>query len=284
MKIGTHVSAAGVISLVFERAAKLAADCCQFFISPPQQWAQTQHNDEEIGQFIQKQSEFKIAPNFIHGSYLINLGATSPEHLQKSVDWLIYAQKTASRLGVEGVVFHLGSHKKAGFETVFKQVVGSIRKILAQYTGSAKLILETSAGAGGNIGGTFAELGQILKTVSDSRLKVCLDTCHVFASGYELRNEAGVSKMIADFDQEIGLKNLVAVHANDSRFDIGLGKDRHENIGQGFIGTAGFKILLNSKEFNQLPFILEVPGFEKNGPDIKNIEILRSLVDSADFK
>lgn len=281
IKIGGHVSAAQHISLVFERAAKIGADCCQFFISPPQQWSQTEHSDEEIELFVKKQAQSNIGPNYIHGTYLINLGASNPEHLQKSIDWLIYAQKTASKLKVTGVIFHLGSHKNAGFESVEKQVCQSIKKVMDSSNDSTQLILETSAGAGGNIGGTFQELGILLKKVNDPRLKVCLDTAHVFAAGHDLRTTKGVQLMLDEFDQQIGLRNLVVVHANDSKFDLQSNKDRHENIGQGFIGKKGFECLFKAKALRDLAFILEVPGFENLGPDQKNINILKSLAKIA---
>lgn len=284
VKIGGHVSAAVSLDLTFERAAKIGAECFQFFISPPQQWIQLPHSEQEFEQFKVKKLATGIGPNFIHGTYLINLGASNPEHLQKSIDWLIYAQKMAGKLGVEGTIFHLGSHKGAGFKAVIGQVVDSLKKVLNSYEGKTKLILETSAGAGGSIGSSFRELGEILKRVGDDksiqggRLKICLDSAHVFAAGYDIRTPLGMKDLKGEFEEQIGLQNLVVIHANDSKFDLKSGKDRHQNIGEGFIGRDGFRNFMNQTEWAKLPFILEVPGYADKGADLENIAVLKSLI------
>lgn len=140
------------------------------------------------------------------------------------------------------------------------------------------LVLETSAGAGGNMGGKFEELGKILKEVWDNRLKVCLDTQHAFAAGYDLTSQRGMEKTLSEFDQEIGLTNLAVIHTNDSKTELGSYKDRHENIGEGFIRTEGFACLINHPKLQSIPFILEVPGFSGNGPDRENIQNLKDLI------
>lgn len=276
-KIGAHVSAAVSLELSFQKARDIGAECTQIFISPPQQWAYPDRSPEEIERFQTARQQTGIEPIFIHGTYLINLGTSNPEHLQKSINWLIWALQMAEKLGVEGVIFHTGSHKGGGIESVQKQVVESIKKILNGAAGQTKLVLETSAGAGGSIGGTFHQLGGILKAVADPKLKVCLDTCHVFASGYDLRTPASLKDILTEFEEETGLGNLVAIHANDSKADLNLGKDRHENIGEGFIGREGFENLINHPKLKNIPFILEVPGFAGNGPDKENIDMLKSL-------
>lgn len=276
VKIGAHVSTSGGLDLSFQRASDISAECMQIFISPPRQWHQTTHEAEEINKYKLKQLETGIGSNFIHGTYLINLAALDPAHLQKSIDWLIYALNMAGKLGITGVIFHTGSHSGRSFEAVVKQIVTSISEVLAK-TQTSYLILENSAGQGGSIGSKFSELGTLIKAVGNSRLKVCVDTCHAFASGYELRTKDGLEKTLTEFDKEIRLSNLVAFHANDCKFEIGSNKDRHENIGEGFIGKEGFKNLLNHPKLENIPFILEVPGFEKTGPDKKNVDILKSL-------
>lgn len=243
------------------------------------------HDNEEIERYVKAAKESGIGPNFIHAAYLINLGAADPEHLQKSIDWLVYAMNLAANLGSRGVILHSGSHKGAGFEAVLPQIADSLQKVLRQTDHKPStpnqppfLILETAAGAGGSIGRSFSELGQILKTVNDQRLRICLDSAHVFAAGYELRTLPGVESMLEEFEQEIGLNNLVAIHANDSRVDFKSGRDRHENIGEGFIGRTGFANLINHPKLKELPFILEVPGFSGSGPDQNNIQLLKSLI------
>ncbi len=276
-KIGAHISAALSLELSLERAAAIGAETTQIFISPPRQWTQTKHEIEEVNRYQLKQVETGIKPNFIHGTYLINLAADDPAHLQRSIEWLIYALNLAGELESTGVIFHLGSHKGAGFEKVFNQISSSVSQILnSSFNSSSHLILENSAGAGGSVGSKFSELGQIIKAVNNPRLKICLDTCHLFACGYDIKNK--LEEVLAEFDKEIGLKNLAAIHANDSKFELGSKRDRHENIGEGFIGKDGFTKLVNSSILKDTPFILEVPGFSKQGPDKENIDILRSLI------
>lgn len=292
-KVGAHVSAAVSLELSFEKAQSIGAEVTQIFISPPQQWFQTKHGEEETKRFRDKETEVGIGPNFIHGTYLINLGTQNPEHLEKSIDWLIYAMNFASQIKSSGLIFHLGSHKGVGFEKVLPQIVESLRKVLNRTEGEARssakkdpnrqpprpnLILETSAGAGGGLGGTFTELGQILKGVQSDRLKICIDTQHIFAAGYDIRTPLGLNNVLAEFDKEIGLENLAVIHANDSKTELKSGRDRHENIGEGFIGQEGFAGLLNHPKLANIPFILEVPGFSGAGPDAENVKLLKSLI------
>lgn len=304
-KIGAHVSAAISLEFAFEKALKIGAECFQIFVSPPQQWAYTSHDSAEIERFKSKASETQIGPNFIHGTYLVNLGTEKAEHLQKSIDWLNYGMGMAAKLGIEGVIFHTGSHKGRGMDQVMDQVVQALKEVLDKagkvsevpkvsnagkvdqsvdtfdtfpsFDTSNKpyLILETSAGGGGSIGRNFAELGQILKLVQDDRLKVCIDLAHTFAAGYDWRVET--DKILGEFDREVGLQNLAAIHANDSKMDINSNKDRHANIGEGFLGTEAFRTLLNHPKLKNIPFILEVPGFADDGPDRENVEIMKSL-------
>lgn len=300
-KIGAHVSSAISLEYAFDKAQKIGAECFQIFVSPPQQWAFSKHDDAEIERFRNKASETQIGPNFIHGTYLVNLGTDKPEHLQKSIDWLNYGMGMATRLGIDGVIFHTGSHKGRGMDEVMDQLVSAVKAVLEKsdtlYSDEARivngsrqaapttdtgidthkpyLILETSAGAGGSIGRDFAELGQILKRVQDDRLKVCIDLAHTFAAGYDWR--VNTEQILEEFDREVGLQNLAAIHANDSKMDINTNKDRHANIGEGFLGREAFGILLNHPKLKDIPFLLEVPGFADDGPDAENIQLLKEL-------
>jgi len=192
------------------------------------------------------------------------------------------------------VVFHVGSHKGAGWKAVREQVFRSIAEILERSAGETPgvssptpgvkeagspryLVLENSAGAGGIIGAKFSELGEIIKAVKDSRLKVCLDTAHAFESGYAINKEEGLKKALDKFEAEIGLERLVAIHANDSKTPFASGVDRHENIGQGYIGEEGFRLITHDPRLASLPFIIETPGFDNRGADRKNLEVLRQL-------
>lgn len=278
MKIGGHVSASVSLDLAFDRAEKIGAQCFQIFISPPQMWAQVKHDQEEIENFRAKLEKLMIGPNFIHGAYLINLATTSQVNLEKAIDWLVYSLETADSLGMAGTIFHLGSHKGVGFDIYENQITQSLITILERSPKSTKLFLENSAGAGGCIGAHFSELGKLIKNVSSSRLKVCLDTQHAFVMGYDVKTLIGLKDMINEFDEEIGMENLEVIHLNDSKMEYRSNRDRHENIGEGFIGLEGIGNIINSKEFKNLPMILEVPGFSNTGPDKENIDLVRSLI------
>ncbi len=276
MKIGAHISAAVSLDLAFERAKNIEAECTQIFISPPQQWLKVNHSDEVVKKYQAAQSESGIGPNFIHGTYLVNLATPIPEHWEKSIDWLNYAMQVAAKIKVMGVIFHVGSHKGKGFDTVKDRVVKALAKVLKESDGTETfLILENTAGGGGSIG-KFTELGYLIKELNHPRLKVCLDTQHAFAAGYDLKDN--LASVLEEFDQEIGLSNLVAIHANDSKPALGSNTDRHENIGEGTIGIDAWKRIVNHPKLKDLPFILEVPGFANTGPDLENIQILKKLV------
>ncbi len=306
-KIGAHVSSAISLENSFKKALEIGAEAIQIFISPPQQWAYVDHDQNEIERFKKAADDTNIGPNFIHGSYLINLGSTNPEHLQKSIEWLVYALNLAEKLGIKGIIFHTGSHKGRDFKEVVPQVAKALKKIL-EYTSHFEqpnnnnnyslkteseeairnlpyLILETSAGSGSTIGDTFEELGQILKEVrnistslSADRLKICLDTQHVFAAGYDIKSKQKLNQVLEEFDKQVGLENLITIHANDSMTEFKSKRDRHANIGEGFIGLDGFKNIINHPKLKEMTFILEVPGIERSGPDKENIQKLKSLI------
>lgn len=277
VKIGAHVSAAGNIANSFIKAQEIGASCTQIFITPPQRWLQKDFSDGDIKTYKDAKIASGIEPNFNHGVYLLNLGSNNPFFLKSSIEWLKYSLQTAEKIGLTGTIFHLGSGKEKTFEEILDQVISSLKKIL-ETDSQALLILENSAGAGNTIGDTFEELGIILKKVNDPRVKVCLDTQHAFVSGYDIRTKETIERILDHFDKSIGLKNLVLIHANDSKTDFNSKRDRHENIGEGLIGKKAFKILLNHPKLQDIPFILEVPGFGDAGPDRENVEILKSLV------
>ena len=277
MKIGAHVSSAGGISKAVDRGAEIGCETIQIFGSSPQSWAFKPVPEAEIEAFRQKTAETGIGPAFLHAIYLINLGTPNQENLEKGIRSLINYMTLAAQIGAGGVIFHPGSHQGVGYEGIFPQAVASIQRVLENSPEGPYLCLENMAGMGQHIGAKFAELGGILKEVNDPRLRVCLDTQHSFAAGYDLTTPDGVEAMIAEFDEAIGLDSLAAVHANDSKQLCGSGVDRHDNIGEGFIGEDGFQAIMGNPAFRDVPFFLEVPGFEGKGPDQRNVEILKSI-------
>lgn len=277
MKVGAHVGASGGLITAFERARAIGAETIQIFGAPPQTWRRRIIRPEECEAFQAGMKETGIQPVFLHGPYLINLATEAPEQLTKSTDALTGDLKLASAIGAKGVIFHVGSHKGVGFEQVLPQVADALRRVLADTPDDAWIILENSAGQGGSVGSKFTELGAIIRAVDSPRLKVCIDTEHAFASGYNLADAKALAGVMQEFDREAGLDRLVAVHANDSKIPLGGGVDRHDNIGEGHIGRAGFEVIMAHKAFRDVPFLLEVPGFDKEGPDKPNVDLLKKI-------
>ena len=277
VKVGAHVSAAGALDKCLDRAREIGAEAVQLFASGPQSWRPPAHRDEAMQRLRRRAAEVGMADLFLHGIYLVNLASADAALLGRSVGSLKQYMTVAARVGARGVIFHLGSHKGAGFAAVLPQVTEAMERVLSETPDETWLILENSAGQGGSIGSTFAELGAIIRRVGSPRVKVCLDTCHCYAAGYDLKTPAGVAAVMDEFAREVGLDRLVVVHANDCKAGLGSGLDRHENIGQGHLGEDGFRAILGHPAFHGLPFILEVPGFTGAGPDRENVDILKRL-------
>ena len=284
--VGGHVSSSGGIYKALERGKEIQAEAIQIFCSAPQMWRATKHTDEAVEQFVTDFAASSIKSVWIHNIYLANLATDKPEMLEKSIASVVNALTIASKISATGVVLHTGSHKGLGIDAVSDQVIQALIKILDETPTNTKLALENMAGQGGVIGATFEELGMLLDGVDSDRLGVCFDTCHAFAAGYDISNSEGVDSTMNEFDAAIGYEKLLVVHANDSLMELGGNRDRHENIGQGFIGDDGFKAILGHSAFAEVPFLLEVPGYptddsEKgNGPDLQNVNHLKKLRDS----
>ena len=277
MKVGAHVGSSGGLTTAFGRAQEIGAEAIQIFGAPPQVWKRRIIRPEECEAFRASMQETGIEPVFIHGVYLINLATEAPEQLERSCDALSGDVRLASAIGARGVIFHTGSHKGAGFEKVLPQIAGALERCLKDTPDDAWIIIENSAGAGGGVGGKFSEIGAIMKAVGSKRLKVCIDTQHAYAAGYDLSKQDGLDAAMQELDKHVGLKNFVAVHANDSKIALGGGVDRHDNIGDGHIGRAGFELIMAHPAFRAVPFLLEVPGEDKKGPDKANVDMLKKI-------
>lgn len=282
MKIGAHVSSAGGISKAVERAADIGAEAIQLFGSSPQSWAFKSVPGEEIEAFRQALTEAEIGPVFLHAICLINMGSQKEEVQEKGVHSLINSMELAASIGATGVIFHPGSHGGAGYDAIFPKAVSAIQRVLENSPEGPWLLLENMAGMGQQIGAKFDELGRILRAVDSPRLRVCLDTQHAFAAGYDLTTKPGIDAMIDEFDRDVGVASLLAVHANDSKRPCGSGVDRHDNIGEGLIGEEGFAAIMGNEAFSDVPFLLEVPGFaspdeKAKGPDRKKVDILKTI-------
>jgi deoxyribonuclease-4 len=282
MRIGAHVSTAGGLEKGIERAQAIGAETVQIFGAPPQSWRRRVCSPQEGEAFRARAAAADIWPVFIHGVYLVNLATSKPENLIKSQDALIADMALSSAIGAKGVIFHIGSHRGVGYEKVFGQIVDSVRRVVAETPEDTWLILENSAGMGDSIGRRLSELADIMKEVTSPRLKVCFDTQHAFSSGYDVATADGLAATVDEFEREVGLAHLVAIHANDSKCPLGGAVDRHENIGEGHIGRAGFEAIMAHPAFRDLPFLLEVPGFPKEGrkpegPDKENVDRLKAI-------
>ena len=276
MKIGAHVSASGGLDKAIDRAEEIGAEAIQIFASSPRAWAFKPVSEDRVLAFLERSEATGISPTVLHGSYLVNMGGT-PDLVAKSIDSLTDHMNVAGQIGALGVVFHCGSHKGAGFDAVLDQAAAGLQEVLSRSPDDVWLIVENSAGMGAHIGASFGEIGRLIEAIASPRVMVCLDTEHAFAAGYNLIEPDGIDAAMEEFDREIGLSKLVVVHANDAKVEFGSGVDRHENIGEGHMGTAGFEVIMGYPALREVPFLLEVPGFENNGPDKENVDRLKEI-------
>ena len=277
MRVGAHVSTSGGLDKAVDRAQAMGAETVQIFGAAPQTWRRRSYGDEETNAFREKAAATDIAPVFLHAIYLISLVSDDPVAIERSAASLVADLELCARIGAKGSIVHAGSHKGAGFEAVLERVAAAVRNVLASTPRDSWLILENSAGMGGSVGAHFSELGAIIREVDDPRVRVCLDTQHAFAMGYDLISEEGLSSAVDEFEREIGLDRLVACHANDSKAPLAGVRDRHENIGEGHIGRDGFRRIMSHPALADVPFIIEVPGFGNLGPDKDNLDILKEI-------
>ena len=256
----------------------MGAEAIQVHPTPPGFWGSPKLDENRIATFKAATAEYGRPPFYFHAVYLINLAGDDPTLRSRSESTLAGYLKAADELGVDGVIFHTGSHKGAGFEARLPSITAHIRKVLERADPkSARLLIENNAGLGGCVGAKFEEIRQILDALgNDPRVSVCFDTCHAFASGYDERNKVEVKKTIDELDRVIGLGRVEVIHCNDSVTGLASNRDRHANIGDGQIGEDGFRALLHEPRLAKLPFILEVPG-AGGGPDAEQVAILKRL-------
>jgi len=256
----------------------MGADAIQVHPTPPGFWGSPKLDDNRIATFKEAAARHGKPPFYFHAVYLINLAGDDATLRQRSESTLAGYLKAADELGVDGVIFHTGSHKGGGFDARLPQITEHLRKVLERADPrTARLLIENNAGLGGCVGAKFEEIKQMLDSLdNDRRVSVCFDTCHAFASGYDERNASEVKKTIDELDKVIGLSRIEVIHCNDSVTGLGSNRDRHANIGEGQIGEEGFRALLHEPRLANKPFILEVPG-AGGGPDAGQVATLRRL-------
>jgi len=278
--LGSHMSIAGGVYRAIERAASIGCPTLQMFVKNNNQWKGKELTDEDVATYKAARSKARIGPVVVHDTYLINLCAVDPVILQKSRDALQDELERCERLGVEYLNFHPGSHMGGGESEGIKRIAESLDIIHDRTHGFAvKSVIETTAGQGTAIGYRFEHLREIMDLVQEKpRMAVCVDTCHVFAAGYDIATERGYEQTYQDFDDIVGLDRLVAFHVNDSRKPLGSRVDRHDHIGKGVMGLDAFRFLMNDPRFADVPKILETPKSEDLHEDVENIDTLTRLL------
>ena len=276
-KIGGHVSTAGGLFNAFVNAGQIGAETIQIFGASPRQWLVRTPDDKEIAEYHRLRKKSKVESVYLHGAYLPNLGSPDKSIFAKSTKNLRAHFEIAARLDARGLIFHVGSGKETSKEEGMKQAIKAMREILKSVPGPTKLIMENSA-SGKKIGAWPEEMRIMMEGVDSSRVKICIDTAHAFEAGLiEHYTPEGIKKFLDDWDKVVGIESIIAFHVNDSKTLFNSHHDRHENIGQGYIGLGGFKSFAKEKRTWDKDWLLEVPGFDNMGPDKKNIEILKSL-------
>ncbi len=280
MKLGAHQSIAGGYTEALKRIKNIGGNCLQIFSCSPRAWNFAKIDEKQVSEFLGLKSHLNIAPIYFHASYLVNLGLMG-RICELSKQFLVHELKIASKLQVKGTIVHLGSFKKGVENPLFKNegheyddITINIKEILEKTPKDTLFIIENAGNR--KIGKDLAEIATIIGQVNDKRVRVCLDTCHLYSAGYDLSSPKKLDDFLLAFDTLIGLEKLEVIHANDSRDPFNSGRDRHENIGKGMVPIDTFKLLMNHPKTEHLPFIIETPGFDDKGPDKKNLDILKS--------
>jgi deoxyribonuclease IV len=278
MLVGAHVSTKGGIDKAVDNAVNIGASVFQTHPTSAQQWRPLRLDDTILSTYHDKYVNAHLDGHWLHAVYLINLATPKDSLLNQSIGSLTHYMDLARQLDAQGVVFHPGSHLGAGFDNKLPQMIEAMKAILGRSDSPALLLVENSAGSGGCVGCKFSELGQLVHGVDDPRIGVCLDTQHMFASGYDFRTPETAKATLDEFGKEVGFEKLVLVHANDSRPELGSNVDRHANVGEGEIGAEAFRLLAQDRRLGDVPWLLETPGHEHSGPDRQQIDTLRECV------
>ena len=280
MFIGAHMSIAGGVDKAVEKGSSINCTTIQIFTKSNTQWRTTPLKKKEVENFKKNVEITKISPVFGHNCYLINLASPDPEIYRKSIDTLLIELERSEILGLPYLVMHPGSHMGEGEKAGIERIAESLNKIFEKIKGyNVRVLLETTAGQGRSVGYRFEQLAEIMALVEfKERLGVCLDTCHIFAAGYDIRSKYGYEKTTAEFNSIVGIDKIKAIHLNDSKKELGSKVDRHEHIGKGFIGLETFRYIMNDERFRLVPKVLETPKGEDMKEDVMNLKVLRGLI------
>lgn len=283
MQFGYHVSAAGGLYKAFDEADVLSCDTIQIFVGSPQMWKTPEPSDEIAKKFKDRWKKSKVQSVLVHAAYLPNPSSHKASLRNMSLKKLKDEAKIAYLIGADGYNFHCGSNQNSNEEGI-KHTINTLNRLaeLTEEKWPVKLIIENDAGAGNRIGDTIEELGAIWKGLKNKqRFGFCLDTCHLFVSGIDVRTKADIDTLLSKFDKLMGLKHLKFMHLNDAKFELGSKKDRHEQIGKGHIGAKAFKNMFYESRLKNIPMIMETPYAgkpEDHQPSrLKEIKLVRKL-------
>jgi deoxyribonuclease-4 len=275
MLLGGHCS--GGIKKALENAHAFGMDSVQLFAQSPRTWRFPEHDPADLAAFRARRDELGIGAVAVHALYLLNLASPKEDFYEKSVDTLSKTVATACAIGAEAVVFHVGSHQGAGFEAGLERVVPALAQALERCNETTWLCMENTAGTGDTIGRSLEELAALHEALDrHPRLGICLDSCHLYASGYDVTDAAELDRVVDEVDSLMGLDRLRCLHVNDSKTPLGSNRDRHDNIGDGLMGER-LGVFLAHPKLQGLPALLEVPGTDGHGPDAEQMAKLRAL-------
>ena len=271
---GAHCS--GGIKKALDHAARIGADSLQLFVQSPRMWRFPDHDPADLAAFRERRRELGVGAVVVHGLYLVNLASPNEALYEKSVLTMRSTMDAACAIEADGVIFHVGSHQGAGFEAGLERVVPALAQVLERCSETTWLLMENSAGAGGTIGRSIDELAALHEALDGHpRLGICLDSCHLWVSGFDVTDRAELDRMLADLDARVGLDRLRALHVNDAKAPLGSNRDRHANILEGLMGEQ-LGVFLGHPALQGLPAVMEVPG-QGEGPDENEMTKLREL-------
>jgi deoxyribonuclease-4 len=281
MPFGAHMSISGGIAKSFARGLQVGCETMQIFTKSDRQWAAKALADEDIAAFKAEQARSGIGPVVVHDSYLINLAAPADELWEKSIAAFAHELERCAALAIPFIVTHPGAHTGSGEEAGLAREADALNRLFGEGVGGDTVVLlETTAGQGSCLGNRFEHLARLFELLPDHhhRLGICVDTCHIFAAGYDIRTPETYAATFAELDRLVGLDKVRCFHLNDSQKDLGSRVDRHSHIGQGCIGVEGFRLLVNDLRFRATPMIIETPKGDDMAEDVENLSLLRSLI------
>jgi deoxyribonuclease-4 len=275
VQFGAHCS--GGVNAALDRAVKIGAEAVQLFTQSPRAWRPPGPNPELYERFRERRAETGIGAVLCHAIYLVNLASPNDDFYEKSVETLLHTVDTAVAIEADAVVFHVGSHQGVGLEEGLGRVLPALELVLSRCREPTWLLIENTAGAGGTIGRSVDELATLVDRLDrHPRLGVCLDSCHLFVSGVDVSDPERLDGLVRELDDRVGLDRLRALHVNDADAPLGSNRDRHANVGDGFLGEK-LGVFLAHPAFQDLPAVLEVPGKDGHGPHADDVRKLREL-------